>query len=120
MRSFLDPKSTTPKTSRGDGMPEPITPGGSPDEVQIVSGPDLSLNKHGGRRGIPSSTGELALILEQYRDLSFSTAQKRAQSKGAILPSTCSAQWRIRVCSWATGVATVSAAMLATFGTCWA
>ena len=52
--------------------------------MQVVSGPDLSLNKHGGRRGIPSSTGELASILEQYRDLSLSTAQKRAQSKGAI------------------------------------
>jgi hypothetical protein len=84
MHSFLRPKSATPKTSRGDGMPEPITPGGSPDEVQVVSGPDLSLNKHGGRRGIPSSVGELASILEQYRDESFSTGQKRAQSKGAI------------------------------------
>ena len=85
MRSFLDPKSATPKTStRGNGMPAPITPGGSPDEVQVVSGPDLSLNKHGGRRGIPSSTGELASVLEQYRDESFSTAQKRAQSKGTI------------------------------------
>ena len=82
MRSFLNASSSTPKTgARQAATPKPTTPG-SLDEVQIVS--KSSLDMHGGRRGVPVEAGALAAILERYRDDTMGTAEKRAQSKGAM------------------------------------
>ena len=80
MKRWLNP--STPKQPAA--TPQPRSPSGAstPDEVQELSKESLEL--HGGRRGAPREPGELAAILERYRDNSISTSEKRKQSKGTI------------------------------------
>ena len=86
MRSFLKPVNpSTPNAINPRAAPPkartPATPSTGGD-VEITAELKLGLEDHGGRNGVPTKEGELAKVLEQYRDNEMVLTAKRAQPNG--------------------------------------